>query len=113
MPGVYSNNLKIKDVLLDYNLVPKISSYNLPLLDENMDMVRMKVFPVVRKGLICLHDEITSNWYLIALILAGWPRSFLWWSQGLSFLYKVCNEDFKWSLDVESKIECQQLDLKS
>uniref|UniRef100_A0A6M2EJI0 Protein kinase domain-containing protein n=1 Tax=Populus davidiana TaxID=266767 RepID=A0A6M2EJI0_9ROSI len=39
VPGVYSNNLKITDVLLDQNLVAKISSYNLPLLAENRGMV--------------------------------------------------------------------------
>ncbi|XP_027359105.1 probable inactive leucine-rich repeat receptor-like protein kinase At3g03770 [Abrus precatorius] len=38
VPGVYSNNLKIKDVLLDQNFVAKISSYNLPLL-SNMGKV--------------------------------------------------------------------------
>ncbi|KAH1203037.1 putative inactive leucine-rich repeat receptor-like protein kinase [Glycine soja] len=32
VPGVYSNNLKITDVLLDQNFVAKISSYDLPLL---------------------------------------------------------------------------------
>ncbi|KAK9123030.1 hypothetical protein Sjap_012632 [Stephania japonica] len=36
VPGVFSNNLKITDILLDQNLVAKISSYNLPLLAENM-----------------------------------------------------------------------------
>ncbi|KAL5547191.1 hypothetical protein UlMin_006878 [Ulmus minor] len=35
VPGVYSNNLKITDILLDHNLVAKISSYNLPLLADN------------------------------------------------------------------------------
>ncbi|XP_034887110.1 probable inactive leucine-rich repeat receptor-like protein kinase At3g03770 [Populus alba] len=39
VPGVYSNNLKITDVLLDQNLVAKISSYNLPLLAENKGML--------------------------------------------------------------------------
>ncbi|KAE9599661.1 putative protein kinase RLK-Pelle-LRR-VI-1 family [Lupinus albus] len=39
VPGVYSINLKIEDVLLDQNLVAKISSYNLPLL-SNMGKVR-------------------------------------------------------------------------
>ncbi|XP_027350105.1 probable inactive leucine-rich repeat receptor-like protein kinase At3g03770 isoform X2 [Abrus precatorius] len=39
VPGVYSNNLKIEDVLLDQNLVAKISSYHLPLL-SNMGKVR-------------------------------------------------------------------------
>ncbi|KAK3198162.1 hypothetical protein Dsin_021577 [Dipteronia sinensis] len=39
VPGVYSNNLKIIDILLDQNLVAKISSYNLPLLTENTGKV--------------------------------------------------------------------------
>ncbi|KAK9290834.1 hypothetical protein L1049_009012 [Liquidambar formosana] len=39
VPGVFSNNLKITDILLDQNLVAKISSYNLPLLAENMAKV--------------------------------------------------------------------------
>ncbi|XP_054804402.1 probable inactive leucine-rich repeat receptor-like protein kinase At3g03770 [Prosopis cineraria] len=34
LPGVYSNNLRITDVLLDQNLVAKICSYNLPLLSN-------------------------------------------------------------------------------
>ncbi|KAB2058631.1 hypothetical protein ES319_A11G246500v1 [Gossypium barbadense] len=34
VPGVYSNHLKITDILMDQNLVAKISSYNLPLLAE-------------------------------------------------------------------------------
>jgi len=38
VPGVYSNDLKIEDVLLDQNLVAKISSYHLPLL-SNMGKV--------------------------------------------------------------------------
>ncbi|XP_043701392.1 probable inactive leucine-rich repeat receptor-like protein kinase At3g03770 isoform X2 [Telopea speciosissima] len=39
VPGVFANNLRITDVLLDQNLVAKISSYNLPLLAENMGKV--------------------------------------------------------------------------
>ncbi|KAM1635652.1 hypothetical protein ACFX13_013962 [Malus domestica] len=39
MPGVFSNNLKITDILLDQNFVAKISSYNLPLLEENMEQI--------------------------------------------------------------------------
>ncbi|KAK4749844.1 hypothetical protein SAY87_027293 [Trapa incisa] len=35
IPGLYSNNLKISDILLDQNLIAKISSYNLPLMGEN------------------------------------------------------------------------------
>ncbi|KAI3955435.1 hypothetical protein MKW98_018536 [Papaver atlanticum] len=39
VPGVFSNNLKITDILLDESFVAKISSYNLPLLAENMRKV--------------------------------------------------------------------------
>ncbi|KAL4353395.1 hypothetical protein GQ457_06G016840 [Hibiscus cannabinus] len=39
VPGVYNNHLKITDILMDQNLVAKISSYNLPLLAENVDKV--------------------------------------------------------------------------
>ncbi|KAE8724323.1 hypothetical protein F3Y22_tig00010533pilonHSYRG00184 [Hibiscus syriacus] len=39
IPGVFSNNLKITDVLLDPNFHVKICSYNLPLLAENGGMV--------------------------------------------------------------------------
>ncbi|CAN1765266.1 Probable inactive leucine-rich repeat receptor-like protein kinase At3g03770 [Linum perenne] len=34
VPGVSGNNLKITDVVLDQNLISKISSYNLPLLAD-------------------------------------------------------------------------------
>ncbi|KAI4319676.1 hypothetical protein MLD38_033249 [Melastoma candidum] len=36
VPGLYSNKLKTTDVLLDQNLLVKISSYNLPLLAEEL-----------------------------------------------------------------------------
>ncbi|CAN8269851.1 unnamed protein product [Cochlearia groenlandica] len=39
VPGVYDNNLKITDILLDNNLTAKISSYNLPLLVEGLGKV--------------------------------------------------------------------------
>jgi hypothetical protein len=39
VPGVYSNNLKITDILLDQNLVAKISSYYLPLITDEMGKV--------------------------------------------------------------------------
>ncbi|XP_010676345.2 probable inactive leucine-rich repeat receptor-like protein kinase At3g03770 [Beta vulgaris subsp. vulgaris] len=35
-PGIFSNNLRITDILIDQNMAAKISSYNLPLLAENM-----------------------------------------------------------------------------
>ncbi|GAV57053.1 LOW QUALITY PROTEIN: Pkinase_Tyr domain-containing protein, partial [Cephalotus follicularis] len=39
VPGVYSNYLKITDILLDQYLAAKISSYNLPLLAKNTGKV--------------------------------------------------------------------------
>ncbi|XP_064952364.1 probable inactive leucine-rich repeat receptor-like protein kinase At3g03770 [Musa acuminata AAA Group] len=36
IPGLFANDLKITNILLDQNLIAKISSYNLPVLAENM-----------------------------------------------------------------------------
>jgi len=36
IPGLFGNDLKTTNILLDQNLVAKISSYNLPVLAENM-----------------------------------------------------------------------------
>lgn len=36
VPGIFSNNVKITDVLLDPSLHVKLSSYNLPLLVGGM-----------------------------------------------------------------------------
>ncbi|KAK4738107.1 hypothetical protein R3W88_001804 [Solanum pinnatisectum] len=46
IPGLFSNNLKITDILLDQNLVAKISSYNLPILSENVGKENCLTFPV-------------------------------------------------------------------
>ncbi|XP_028800431.1 probable inactive leucine-rich repeat receptor-like protein kinase At3g03770 isoform X2 [Neltuma alba] len=50
VPGLYSNNLKITDILLDNNLNVKICSYNLPLLAENKTVVGNGTFSSVVKG---------------------------------------------------------------
>ncbi|XP_058084692.1 probable inactive leucine-rich repeat receptor-like protein kinase At3g03770 isoform X2 [Magnolia sinica] len=39
VPGIFANDLKATNVLLDQNLVAKISSYNLPVLAENITEV--------------------------------------------------------------------------
>ncbi|KAL1821162.1 hypothetical protein ACET3Z_016031 [Daucus carota] len=39
VPGVFTNNLKITDILLDQNLVAKIGSHNLPIIAQNMGKV--------------------------------------------------------------------------
>ncbi|TMW95486.1 hypothetical protein EJD97_008762 [Solanum chilense] len=46
IPGLFSNNLKITDILLDQNLVAKISSYNLPVLTENIGKEYCQTIPV-------------------------------------------------------------------
>ncbi|XAR63579.1 Non-specific serine/threonine protein kinase [Bertholletia excelsa] len=57
VPGLFSNNIKITDVLLDHNLRVKISNYNLPLFAECRRSVGAGVgaFPIEpqeRTGLI-------------------------------------------------------------
>ncbi|KAL0308267.1 UNVERIFIED_CONTAM: putative inactive leucine-rich repeat receptor-like protein kinase [Sesamum radiatum] len=49
VPGLYGNNIKITDVLVDQNLVAKISSYNLPLLSENLGKDQLQNFLGVSK----------------------------------------------------------------
>ncbi|KAL1545959.1 putative inactive leucine-rich repeat receptor-like protein kinase [Salvia divinorum] len=44
VPGIFANNIKITDVLLDHNIVAKISSYNLPLLSDNMEKDSLQNF---------------------------------------------------------------------
>ncbi|KAG8376417.1 hypothetical protein BUALT_Bualt09G0061300 [Buddleja alternifolia] len=44
VPGIFSNNMKITDVLVDQNLVAKISTYNLPLLSDNMGKGHLQNF---------------------------------------------------------------------
>ena len=36
IPGLFANNLKITNILMDQNQVPKIGSYNIPILSETM-----------------------------------------------------------------------------
>ncbi|CAB4264903.1 unnamed protein product [Prunus armeniaca] len=50
VPGVKSNNLRIKNVLLDHNLHVKISSYNLPLLAESRGTMGTTVSSPAPKG---------------------------------------------------------------
>nr|GLL36746.1 probable inactive leucine-rich repeat receptor-like protein kinase At3g03770 [Ipomoea trifida] len=51
VPGVFSNDLKITDILLDQNLVAKISSFNLPILDESTGKASLQDFPSGSKEL--------------------------------------------------------------
>lgn len=49
VPGVFSNKLKITDILLDLNFVAKISSHNLPLLTEYIGKVGCQISSVGSK----------------------------------------------------------------
>ncbi|KAL3642803.1 hypothetical protein CASFOL_013618 [Castilleja foliolosa] len=42
VPGLFVNNIKITDILIDQQLVTKISSYNLALLSDNMGKDRLR-----------------------------------------------------------------------
>ncbi|CAG7878465.1 unnamed protein product [Brassica rapa] len=66
VPGVYDNNLRITDVLLDSNLAAKISSYNLPLLVEGLGKVGQVVS---RKGTPSIKDEDKVDIYDFGVIL--------------------------------------------
>ncbi|KAK4256482.1 hypothetical protein QN277_009335 [Acacia crassicarpa] len=57
VPGLYSNYLKITDILLDNNLNVKICSYNLHLLAENKIMVGNGTFSSVVKGNVQARTE--------------------------------------------------------
>ncbi|XVE62506.1 hypothetical protein DITRI_Ditri06bG0123200 [Diplodiscus trichospermus] len=61
VPGVYSNNLKITDILMDQNLVSKISSYNLPLLAESAGKVGQATSSVPKdpssSARVCYEDK--------------------------------------------------------
>ncbi|KAL3644134.1 hypothetical protein CASFOL_012066 [Castilleja foliolosa] len=49
VPGLFANNIKITDILIDQHLVAKISSYNLPLLSDNMGKDRPRDYLVGSK----------------------------------------------------------------
>ena len=57
VPGIFANNIKITDVLLDQNLVTKISSYNLPLLSDNMEKVYINKLVTYHDSLILVQIE--------------------------------------------------------
>lgn len=63
--GLYSNNLKITDILLDNNLNVKISSYTLPLLAENKMMVNGKKF-----CLYFIYSIFSRFWFSLSYVFA-------------------------------------------
>ncbi|KAK8517070.1 hypothetical protein V6N13_092348 [Hibiscus sabdariffa] len=71
IPGVFSNNLKITDVLFDHNFHVKICSYNLPLVAENGGMVRSSNVRVRAKDED--KDDIHDFGVILLEILVGRP----------------------------------------
>ncbi|KAH0981148.1 hypothetical protein GBA52_008325 [Prunus armeniaca] len=71
VPGVKSNNLRIKNVLLDHDLHVKISSYNLPLLAESRGTMGTTVSSPAPKGSVQLRasHECKNDVYDIGVIL--------------------------------------------
>ena len=59
MPGLFANNLKITNILLDQNLVAKIGSYNIPILSETAKSeVNKSTFLSLNN--VCRYKEITG-----------------------------------------------------
>ncbi|XP_045800462.1 probable inactive leucine-rich repeat receptor-like protein kinase At3g03770 [Trifolium pratense] len=70
VPGLYSNNLKITDILLDNNHNVKISSYNLPIYAENKRMVNNGTSVGVKGNLQArINDGDKNDVYDIGVIL--------------------------------------------
>ncbi|KAG4947093.1 hypothetical protein JHK87_043100 [Glycine soja] len=70
VPGLYSNNLKITDILLDNNHNVKISSYNLPLSAENKRMISNGTSPGFKGNVQArIKDEDKNDVYDIGVIL--------------------------------------------
>ncbi|XP_015869182.3 probable inactive leucine-rich repeat receptor-like protein kinase At3g03770 [Ziziphus jujuba] len=68
VPGVYSNSLKITNVLMDHDLHVKLSSYNLPLLSETMGPGISHSAPK-GNGQISVKHEDKSDVYDIGVVL--------------------------------------------
>ncbi|KAG5001002.1 putative inactive leucine-rich repeat receptor-like protein kinase [Glycine soja] len=70
VPGLYSNNLKITDILLDNNHNVKISSYNLPLSAENKRMISKGTSPGLKgKVQARIQDADKNDVYDIGVVL--------------------------------------------
>lgn len=71
VPGVFSNNLKITDVLLDENLHVKINSHNLPLLAEARGKCSAEVSSPATKASVLARTEQDdrSDVYDLGIIL--------------------------------------------
>ncbi|XP_047168867.1 probable inactive leucine-rich repeat receptor-like protein kinase At3g03770 [Vigna umbellata] len=70
VPGLYSNNLKITDIVLDNNHNVKISSYNLPLSSENKRMISNGTYPGLKGNVQArIKGEDKNDVYDIGVIL--------------------------------------------
>ncbi|KAI4332830.1 hypothetical protein L6164_017707 [Bauhinia variegata] len=69
VPGLYSNNLKITDILMDNSLNVKISSYNLPLLADSKRMVGTGTFGTKGNVQTRIKDGDKNDVYDIGVIL--------------------------------------------
>ncbi|KAL5734265.1 hypothetical protein ACOSP7_032126 [Xanthoceras sorbifolium] len=71
VPGIFSNNIKTTDILLDQNLHVKIGSYNLPVLAETRRMGNAEISSPGRKAnfSIRVQNEDKSDVYDIGVIL--------------------------------------------
>ncbi|KAK3228618.1 hypothetical protein Dsin_000499 [Dipteronia sinensis] len=122
VPGVFPNNIKITDVLLDQNLHVKLSTYNLPLLADSMGMGNAVVSFPGRKAnfLTRVQSEDKSDVYDMGVILleiiVGRPIM----SQNEVFIAKdllqlsITKDDVarKSIVDPEVKNECSDESLK-
>ncbi|KAL2900821.1 hypothetical protein RDABS01_025903 [Bienertia sinuspersici] len=68
-PGIFSNNLRITDILIDRNLAAKISSYNLPLLTENIGQVALGGSIKSKDGDLRIEREDKMDIYDFGVIL--------------------------------------------
>ncbi|XP_044460989.1 probable inactive leucine-rich repeat receptor-like protein kinase At3g03770 isoform X2 [Mangifera indica] len=69
VPGIFSNHLKITDVILDQDLHVKISTYNLPLLAENKGYSEVPYYGMKARPLARTQQDEKSDVYDIGVIL--------------------------------------------
>jgi hypothetical protein len=74
IPGLFANNLKITNILLDQNQVAKIGSYNIPILSETMKSeVHINSANYKHNKRISLNFEL----FQFGLTIIFWPPSFV------------------------------------
>ena len=69
VPGIYGNDLKIENILLDETLTAKIHNYNLPIASSNKNSkVNATVLEAVSLNHVCLDQFIE----VIFIFSSGW-----------------------------------------